>query len=136
MDKADPATIDLIRGSITDSRKLHLDYYAFGRDERAGRVVQPHRVQVSEPAGDHHDELVRPLDEVRDPGVVDASPFFEPSPMGFGKEPDRVRRRLPEHLLDILDPAVLVRDPVRPGRARPRVLGQQRQRVWPALMSR
>lgn len=41
---ADPETIETIREATADSRKIHLDYYAYGRDERTGRIVQPHRL--------------------------------------------------------------------------------------------
>lgn len=45
---ADPGLVQTIRDAISDSHKLEIDYYAFGRDARARRVVRPHRVFASD----------------------------------------------------------------------------------------
>ena len=45
---ADPQTIEVLRDAVADTQKLRLDYYAFGRDQRSERVVQPHRVFAAE----------------------------------------------------------------------------------------
>ena len=38
------ATLERLRDAIRDGRRVRLDYYSFGRDERAERDVDPHRV--------------------------------------------------------------------------------------------
>lgn len=38
------ATVEALRAAIRDGRRVRLDYYSFGRDERAERDVDPHRV--------------------------------------------------------------------------------------------
>jgi proteasome accessory factor C len=45
---AEPGVIEAMRDAIERSRKLRLDYYAYGRDERAERVVRPYRVFAAE----------------------------------------------------------------------------------------
>jgi proteasome accessory factor C len=36
--------LELLRGAVTDQHQVELDYYAYGRDQRSVRVVDPHRV--------------------------------------------------------------------------------------------
>jgi proteasome accessory factor C len=38
------ATLERLRSAIRDGRRVRLDYYSFGRDERSERDVDPHRV--------------------------------------------------------------------------------------------
>jgi proteasome accessory factor C len=45
---AAPATIERLREAVAANQKVCLDYYTYGRDERAERVVQPHRVFAAE----------------------------------------------------------------------------------------
>jgi proteasome accessory factor C len=39
-----PAVLQAVRAAVDAGRKVHIDYYSFGRDERTRRVVQPWRV--------------------------------------------------------------------------------------------
>jgi proteasome accessory factor C len=39
-----PSVLEAVRRGVDSGRKLELDYYSFGRDEHATRVVQPWRV--------------------------------------------------------------------------------------------
>ena len=45
---AEPELIGAIREAVDEARKVRLDYYTYGRDERAERVVQPHRLFAAE----------------------------------------------------------------------------------------
>lgn len=38
------ATLERLRAAIRDGRRVRIDYYSFGRDERSEREVDPHRV--------------------------------------------------------------------------------------------
>jgi proteasome accessory factor C len=38
------ATVERLRAAIRDGRRVRIDYYSFGRDERSEREVDPHRV--------------------------------------------------------------------------------------------
>ena len=38
------ADVERLRGAIRDGRRVRIDYYSFGRDERGERDVDPHRV--------------------------------------------------------------------------------------------
>jgi proteasome accessory factor C len=38
------ATVERLRDAIRDGRRVRIDYYSFGRDERSERDVDPHRV--------------------------------------------------------------------------------------------
>lgn len=40
--------LDLLRQAIRDHRRVHLDYYAFGRDARTQRDVDPYQVHVED----------------------------------------------------------------------------------------
>lgn len=41
---ASSATLEVLRGAVADRRRVELDYYSYGRDERTTRRVDPHRV--------------------------------------------------------------------------------------------
>ncbi len=41
---AESATLERLRTAIRDGRRVRVDYYTFGRDERGERDVDPHRV--------------------------------------------------------------------------------------------
>ncbi|HEX9991876.1 MAG TPA: WYL domain-containing protein [Acidimicrobiales bacterium] len=41
-------TLELLQEAVRASRQVELDYYAFGRDERARRVVDPYRVYADQ----------------------------------------------------------------------------------------
>lgn len=41
---AEEGDLDVLRSALTDHRRVELDYYAYGRDERATRVVDPYRL--------------------------------------------------------------------------------------------
>jgi proteasome accessory factor C len=83
------ATFDVVREAIVDHRPVRIDYYAYGRDERSERVVEPHRLYAHEghwyvaahcrSAGG--DRLFR-LDRIH--GAVPLDEHFEPPP----DEPD------------------------------------------------
>ena len=40
--------LDLLRRAVRDQRRVHLDYYSFGRDARTQRDVDPYQVQVQD----------------------------------------------------------------------------------------
>lgn len=40
--------LDLLRQAVRDRRRVHLDYYSFGRDERTQRDVDPYQVHVED----------------------------------------------------------------------------------------
>jgi len=41
---ADPAVMSTVRAATDNGRRLRIDYYSFGRDERSVREVDPHRL--------------------------------------------------------------------------------------------
>jgi proteasome accessory factor C len=45
---AEPEVLDELRRAIEGHRRVELDYYTFGRDERTTRVVDPHRVYADQ----------------------------------------------------------------------------------------
>lgn len=45
-----PEVLTALRAAIADRRRVHLDYYAYGRDERTERDVDPHRVAADDGA--------------------------------------------------------------------------------------
>lgn len=47
---AAPDTLATLRRAVADGRRVELDYYTYGRDERARRVVEPHAVFAAEGA--------------------------------------------------------------------------------------
>lgn len=40
--------LDLLRQAVREHRRVHLDYYSFGRDARTQRDVDPHQVQAAD----------------------------------------------------------------------------------------
>ncbi len=46
--RARPEVLDELAAAARDRRAVEIDYYAYGRDERARRVVEPHRVYADE----------------------------------------------------------------------------------------
>lgn len=48
--EAQPELLDLLRRAIGERRRVRIDYYAYGRDERRERVVEPYRLQAEEGA--------------------------------------------------------------------------------------
>jgi proteasome accessory factor C len=42
--RAEQATMDVLRHAIDEERQVQLDYYSYGRDEHAVRVVDPYRL--------------------------------------------------------------------------------------------
>jgi len=98
---ARPGTIDALRRAVAEHRRVRIDYYAFGRDQRRSREVDPHAVFAEDGAwyvrGHCHlargERLFRVdriydvtlLDERFDPpeGVADGAPegaVFDPGP--------------------------------------------------------
>lgn len=45
---ASEETLDLLQRAVRDHRQVEIDYYAYGRDERTNRVVDPHRVYADQ----------------------------------------------------------------------------------------
>lgn len=78
--------VERLRGAVADRRQVEIDYYSYGRDERAHRVVDPHRVFAEAGqwylAGNCHmadgDRLFR-VDRIGDLRVLDER--FEPPDM-------------------------------------------------------
>jgi proteasome accessory factor C len=81
-----PAVLEAVRRAHDSGRKVRIDYYSFGRDERTDRVVRPWRVFAA--AGQWYlrgwceradDERLFRLDRVRTALVLD-EPFEPPTP--------------------------------------------------------
>jgi proteasome accessory factor C len=97
-----PGVLDALRSAVADHRRVRLDYYAYGRDERSSRAVDPYAVvadngawyvhgychQARAPRSFRVDRVVdvEVLDEVFDPPERGAS---EPS-FALGPEIPRV----------------------------------------------
>jgi proteasome accessory factor C len=82
---ASEETLDLLQVAVRDHRQVELDYYAYGRDERARRVVDPYRVYADQGqwyvAGRDHlrdDERVFRVDRVSSATLL-ATTFEPPS---------------------------------------------------------
>jgi predicted DNA-binding transcriptional regulator YafY len=45
-----PEVMAALRAAVTDRKRVHLDYYAYGRDERTERDVDPHRLTADDGA--------------------------------------------------------------------------------------
>jgi proteasome accessory factor C len=45
---ASPDVLAVLRAGIAESRRVHLDYYAHGRDEMTGRDIDPYRVYADQ----------------------------------------------------------------------------------------
>lgn len=75
---ASEETLELLQEAVRRHRQVELDYYAYGRDERARRVVDPHRVYADQGqwyvAGWDHlreDERVFRVDRVSSATMLD-----------------------------------------------------------------
>jgi predicted DNA-binding transcriptional regulator YafY len=76
-------TLERLQDAVRASRRVELDYYAYGRDERTTRVVDPHRVYADQGqwylAGWDHlrgDERVFRVDRIASVAVLDEA--FDP----------------------------------------------------------
>jgi proteasome accessory factor C len=47
---AQPAVLDALQRAVRERRQVRIDYYAYGRDERTERVIDPYRVYADEGA--------------------------------------------------------------------------------------
>lgn len=45
---AHPEVLDLLRTAVRERRRVHLDYYSFGRDARTQRDVDPYRIHAED----------------------------------------------------------------------------------------
>lgn len=43
---ADGEVLDTVRGAVADRRRIEIDYYSYGRDQRTHRAVDPYRVMA------------------------------------------------------------------------------------------
>lgn len=47
---ADPQTLELLRQAVREGRRVHLDYYSYGRDTRTERDVDPYLIHAEDGA--------------------------------------------------------------------------------------
>ena len=80
-----PEVIDLMRRAVSEHRQVEMEYYSFGRDSAASRVIDPYSVfaasgqwYVSAFCHTVDDERLFRLDRVRDATALDAT-FAAPS---------------------------------------------------------
>jgi proteasome accessory factor C len=88
-----PDVLEALRRAVAEHRRIRLDYYAYGRDERSTREVDPAAVFAHEgfwyvrgwchQAGDHR--LFR-VDRIVDAVVLEQT--FDPPPDGGGRDVD------------------------------------------------
>ena len=75
-----PEVIDLMRRAVSEHRQVEMEYYSFGRDSAASRVIDPYSVfaasgqwYVSAFCHTVYDERLFRLDRVRDATALDAT---------------------------------------------------------------
>lgn len=97
-----PGVLEALRSAVADHRRVRLDYYAYGRDDRSSREVDPHAVVAHGGAWYLHgychqarDRRLFRVDRVVDLQVLDASfdPPTEPeddTPLVLGPDVPRV----------------------------------------------
>jgi proteasome accessory factor C len=80
---ADPGVLDVVRRGVDGRRQIEIDYYSYGRDEHAVRVVDPYRLSARDGAwyliGHCHlavDERVFRIDRIATARLLDSS--FDP----------------------------------------------------------
>jgi proteasome accessory factor C len=80
---APPEILELVRSAVDDRHQIEIDYYSYGRDQHAVRVVDPYRLTARDGAwyllGHCHtalDERVFRLDRIASARVLDTT--FEP----------------------------------------------------------
>jgi proteasome accessory factor C len=96
-----PGVLDALRQAVTDGRRVRLDYYAYGRDQRSTRDVDPHAVFAHDGAwylrGHCHqaaDQRVFRVDRIYGVEVLDDRfdpPSGDPSAGVFDHDPDAPR---------------------------------------------
>lgn len=95
------ATLELLQDAVRSARQVEIDYYAYGRDERSTRVVDPHRVYADQGqwylAGWDHlrdDERVFRVDRITSARMLAATfepPVEEPELAVYRPRPDDPR---------------------------------------------
>jgi proteasome accessory factor C len=87
-----PGVLEALRSAVSEHRRVRLDYYAYGRDERSSRDVDPHAVVAHGGAWYLHghchqarDRRLFRVDRVVDVEVLDAT--FDPPPESEGDTP-------------------------------------------------
>jgi len=101
-----PGVLEALRSAVADRRRVRIDYYAYGRDERSWRDVDPHAVVAHDGAwylhGHCHQARARRLfrvDRVVDVEVLDET--FAPPPRGEGDRPIVLGQGIPRVTLEL-----------------------------------
>ncbi|HEX6424768.1 MAG TPA: WYL domain-containing protein [Acidimicrobiales bacterium] len=97
-----PGLLDTLRSAVAERRRLRIDYYAYGRDERTTRDVDPHAVVADDGAWYLHAYCHRAEGprSFRVDRIVEAAALGEtfepPSAAGEGTDPPDARMLGPE----------------------------------------
>lgn len=101
-----PGVLEALRSAVADQRRVRLDYYAYGRDERSTRDVDPHAVVAHGGAWYLHghchqagDRRLFRVDRVVDVEVLDTT--FEAPPEPDGDSPLVLAPGIPRVTLDL-----------------------------------
>jgi proteasome accessory factor C len=101
-----PGVLEALRAAVTDRRRVRLDYYSYGRDERTTRAVDPYAVAAHDGAwylhGYCHEAEGRRLfrvDRVVEVEVLDGT--FDAPPVADGDSPHLQAPGIPRVTLEL-----------------------------------